>query len=77
MPQEWPHVDDTVRPSSRYRGCFYCPRCECTYTPGMEWGTVVYLPPRGDTSGRYPELSGIHRKGDECPYCGRKPGTAT
>lgn len=63
-----------VRPSTLYPGCLYCENCNATYTPHLEWG-YRWPMERNDTTGRI-SLYGIHRKGDECPICGRKPDAA-
>lgn len=62
-------IDTSVRPSSLYKGCFYCGRCAAHYTPNLVWG--VDLAPRGSTTTG--PWVGLHRKGVECPICGQVP----
>jgi hypothetical protein len=64
--------DDTVRRSKAYPNCWYCPSCDATYTPGLTWG--YRWSPRGSTNPSEDRWANVHKKGDECPFCGRKPG---
>lgn len=64
-------VDETIRRSTTYPTCWYCPRCEVTF--GQGGGKWAYCQPaRGSTNPRDDSWYGGFTTVDgECPRCRR------
>lgn len=74
MPTASNYAEPRVYESPTYPGLMYCELDRALYKAGMEWGYRFRTWPL-DTTGSQP-LYGVHRKGDECPFCGRRPNDA-
>ncbi len=66
-------LDERIRRSTAYPGCWYCPRCEATYSAGGgKWHYVSHA--RGSTSpGDDHAWGGFETTDGQCPVCRRKP----